>query len=181
MKLIVGLGNPGQQYKYTRHNAGFLAMDFILNDGDGLMLAKPSHEFKSEVHTLNIGDQKVMFVKPLTYMNDSGQALKVICNFYKMDISNDLLVLHDDADLPLGTIRTTASSSSAGQNGVQSIINELGTQNFHRVRIGVESRADRSEKNTADFVLEDFTKDELLVLNNEVFGKVKEEVEKFIK
>src|SRR5579872_4253187 len=99
MKLIVGLGNPGNQYKNTRHNAGFLAMDFILNDGDGFMLAKPSHEFKSEVHTAEIDGQKIMLLKPQTYMNDSGQALKVICNFYKMDISQDLLVLHDDTDL----------------------------------------------------------------------------------
>ncbi len=181
MKLIVGLGNPGEQYKNTRHNAGFLAMDFILNDGDGFMLAKPSHEFKSEVHTLQVGEQKIMFLKPQTYMNDSGQALKVVCNFYKMDIRQDLLVLHDDSDLPFGTIRTTDSSSSAGQNGVQSIIDNLGTQDFHRVRIGVETRQSRTDMDTRDFVLQKFTDDELKQLKAEVFLKVKAEVEKFIK
>jgi len=181
MKLIVGLGNPGEQYKNTRHNAGFLAIDFILNDGDGFMLAKPTHEFKSEVHTIDVDGQKVMFLKPQTYMNDSGQALKVICNFYKMDISKDLLVLHDDSDLPFGTIRATDSSSSAGQNGVQSIIDNLGTQTFHRIRIGVETRINRDEMDTKDFVLQNFNEDELKQLNAAVFPTIKTEVEKFIK
>ena len=86
MKLIVGLGNPGEKYKNTRHNAGFLALDFILNDGDGFMEAKPSHEFKSEMFTCRQGARKAIFLKPQTYMNDSGQALKIICNFYKIDL-----------------------------------------------------------------------------------------------
>src|SRR6266403_2690175 len=112
MKLIVGLGNPGEKYKNTRHNAGFMAIDFLLKF-DGFMTARPSHEFKSEMFTWQgENGQKVIFLKPQTYMNDSGQALKVICNFYKLDFAKDLLVLHDEVDLPLGTIRLAANSSA---------------------------------------------------------------------
>jgi len=180
MKLIVGLGNPGEKYKNTRHNAGFMAVDFILNDGDGFMTAKPSHEFKSEMFTWTNGEEKVIFLKPQTYMNDSGQALKVICNFYKISLAGDLLIVHDDSDLPLGTIRATDSSSSAGHNGVQSIIDNLGTQDFHRLRIGVESRASRNDMPTEAFVLQNFFDEELKKLQEEIFPKVKEQVQIFI-
>jgi PTH1 family peptidyl-tRNA hydrolase len=180
MKLIVGLGNPGEKYKNTRHNAGFLALDFILNDGDGFMQAKPSHEFKSEIYTLGANNEKIILMKPRTFMNDSGQALKVICNFYKIAFATDLLVLHDEVDLPFGEIRMTNSSSSAGHNGVQSIIDNLGTQDFGRIRIGVESRASREDMPTEAFVLENFTEDELKKLQTDILPKVKVEVEKFI-
>ncbi|MDR3642042.1 MAG: aminoacyl-tRNA hydrolase [Candidatus Doudnabacteria bacterium] len=181
MKLIVGLGNPGEKYKNTRHNAGFLAIDYILVDGDGLIDAKPSHEFKSEMFSVGRDGNKIIFLKPQTYMNDSGQALKVICNFYKMDLAKDLLVVHDDTDLPFGEIRMTDSSSSAGHNGVQSIIDNLGTQDFHRIRIGVESRTARQDLPTDVFVLQNFGGEELEKLQSEVFPKVKSEVEKFFK
>lgn len=179
MKLIVALGNPGDRYKNTRHNAGFLALDFILNF-DGFMTARPSKEFKSEIWTWQDGGDKIIFLKPQTYMNDSGQALKVICNFYKMDFAKDLIVLHDDTDLPLGTIRLTESSSSAGHNGVQSIIDNLGTQNFKRIRIGVESRQSRDEIPTDAFVLQDFSEAETKMLHEVVFPQILAEVQKFI-
>jgi len=180
MKLIVGLGNPGEKYKQTRHNAGFLALDFVLNDGDGFMMARPGHEFKSETFSLEKDGQKIIFLKPQTYMNDSGQALKVICNFYKLDLTKDLLVVHDDTDLPLGTIRMTDSSSSAGHNGIKSIIENLGSQEFNRLRIGVESRPSRDGLPTDVFVLQNFSDEELKKLNDEVFPKAKIEIEKFI-
>jgi len=178
MKLIVGLGNPGEKYKYTRHNAGFLALDFVLSF-DGFMDAKPSREFKSEMYSWQNGENKVIFLKPQTYMNDSGQALKIICNFYKLDLAKDLLVIHDDTDLPFGEIRTTASSSSAGHNGVQSIIDNIGTQDFRRIRIGVESRKSRADMPTDAFVLQNFSDDELKNLREEIFPKVKEEIKNF--
>ena len=180
MKIIVGLGNPGEKYKNTRHNAGFMALDFLLKDGDSLMEARPSHEFKSEMLTLGSGEKKVIFLKPQTYMNDSGQALKTILNFYKIDFTKDLLVVHDDVDLPFGDIRVTNSSSSAGHNGVQSIIDNLGTQDFQRVRIGVETRPSRESTSTDAFVLQNFTEDELVKLKSDVLPKVKQEIEKFI-
>jgi peptidyl-tRNA hydrolase, PTH1 family len=180
MKLIVGLGNPGDKYKNNRHNAGFLAVDFILKYNDKFIEAKPSHDFKSEMQILGNGQDRVIFMKPQTYMNDSGQALKVICNFYKMDLAKDLLVVHDEVDLPFGTIRKTEDSSSAGHNGIKSIIENIGTQNFQRLRIGVETRASREEMPTDAFVLQDFSEEELKKLNDAIFPQVKKEVEKFI-
>ena len=180
MKLIVGLGNPGEKYKLNRHNAGFLALDFLL-DNDGFMNAKPSHEFKSDIFSWKNADgEKILFVKPQTYMNDSGQALKIICNFYKMDLAKDLLVVHDDTDLPFGEIRATDSSSSAGHNGVQSIIDNIGTQNFHRVRIGVEARQSRDQMPTDAFVLQNFSDDELKKLREEILPKVEIQIKNFL-
>jgi len=180
MKLIVGLGNPGEKYKNTRHNAGFMALDYLLSF-DSFMDAKPSHEFKSDIFSWqNASGEKILFVKPQTYMNDSGQALKVICNFYKLDLSKELLVIHDDTDLPLGEIRLTDSSSSAGHNGVQSIIDNIGTQDFNRVRIGVETRQSRDDMPTETYVLQNFSDEELKKLREEIFPKVKEEIKNFI-
>lgn len=180
MKLIVGLGNPGEKYKNTRHNAGFLALDFILNDDDNFMQAKPSHEFKSEMFTFLQGKEKIIFLKPQTYMNDSGQALKIICNFYKLDFTKDLLIIHDEVDLPFGAIRTSQNSSAAGHNGVQSIIENLNTQNFQRIRIGVESRTSKEEIPTDVFVLQNFIAEELIKLQTDIFQKIKIEIINFI-
>src|SRR6266496_3560338 len=105
MKIVIGLGNPGEKYTNTRHNVGFMAVDFILH-GNEFILEKPGNEFMSEVHSLEQNGQKLIFLKPHTYMNDSGQAAKAVCDFYKIDIARDFLVIHDDVDLPLGTIRT---------------------------------------------------------------------------
>lgn len=180
MKIIVGLGNPGDKYEQTRHNAGFMAVDFILHYGDVFMAEKPSHEFKSEMHTWGDGDRKLIFLKPQTFMNDSGLALKLILNFYKVNIAEDLLVIHDDVDLPLGTLRVSNDSSSAGHNGVKSVFNEIGTQNFHRLRVGVETRAARTDMPTDAFVLQNFSDDELKTIKEVALPQARTEVEKFI-
>ena len=180
MKILVGLGNPGKKYEQTRHNAGFLAIDFILKSNDDFITAKPSHEFKSEMYTWNSGDEKIIFIKPQTFMNDSGQALRVICNFYKMDLSKDLLVIHDEIDLPFGDLRLSSNSSAAGHNGVKSIIENLGTQNFRRLRIGVESRKARTEMPTDAFVLQNFTSEELEQLEKNIFPKTSACITDFI-
>jgi peptidyl-tRNA hydrolase, PTH1 family len=179
MKLIVGLGNPGKKYANTRHNAGFLAIDYILGD-DLFFQAKPSHEFKSEMNTWDSNGEKVIFLKPQTFMNDSGQALVIICNFYKLDFAKDLLVIHDDVDLPMGSYKLTAGSSSAGHKGIQSIIESLGTQDFNRVRIGIESRPDKQQLPTDAFVLQEFGEDEKNILQNEIFPEVFKEIVKFL-
>jgi PTH1 family peptidyl-tRNA hydrolase len=139
MKIIVVLGNPGDKYEQTRHNIGFLAIDYILRDNK-YFTAKPGKDFKSDVFTWQNETEKVIFVKPQTYMNDSGLALKVICNFYKLDFQKDLLVIQDEVDLPFGDLRLTNSASAAGHNGIKSIIAELNTQDFSRLRVGIESR-----------------------------------------
>jgi peptidyl-tRNA hydrolase, PTH1 family len=178
MKLIVGLGNPGKKYINTRHNAGFLAVDYILSD-DMFLQAKPSHEFKSEMFTWN-NSERIIFLKPQTFMNDSGQALRIISNFYKLNLSRDLLVIHDDVDLPVGSFKKSANSSSAGHKGMQSIIDALGTQNFNRIRIGVESRENKQIPPTDAFVLQEFAENEKNILQSEIFPEVLKEVIDFL-
>jgi peptidyl-tRNA hydrolase, PTH1 family len=178
VKLIVGLGNPGKKYEQTRHNAGFLAVDFILKD-DIFFQAKPSHEFKSEMFTWD-NSEKIVFLKPQTFMNDSGQALVTICNFYKLDYKKDLIILHDDVDLPIGVYKKSTGSSSAGHKGIQSIIDILGTQDFNRIRIGVESRENKQIPPTDAFVLQEFAENEKNILQKEIFPEIFKEVVDFL-
>ena len=179
VKIIVGLGNPGNKYQLTRHNAGWLALDYFVSDL-GLKTEDLNWQKKFDAEILHPGHSDYILVKPQTFMNESGRAVKAICDFYKIDITANLLVIHDDTDLPLGTIRTTASSSAAGHNGVQDIIDKLGSQDFRRVRIGVESRLSRNSMPTDAFVLQNFMEDELEKLKSEVFPKVIEEIKKFL-
>lgn len=190
MRVIIGLGNPGKKYIYTRHNAGWLILDWLIEDL-GLVDTKWEKKFDAEILETPttplpsagplLGQEgKTLLVRPQTFMNESGRAVKAICDFYKTDIHQDLLIIHDDTELPFATIKTAESSSSAGHNGVEDIINKLGTQEFHRIRIGVEARTSRDEIPTDVFVLQNFTADELKKLKIEVFPKVKLKIEKFL-
>ncbi len=156
MKLIVGLGNPGEKYLKTRHNAGFMALDYILKDKHVISCSSKFDAKICEVHD----PEKTFYIYPQTFMNDSGKAVKQIMDFYKL-LPADLVVIHDDVDLPLGTVRTTESSGDAGHNGVKSVIEAMGTQDFKRIRIGIESRADKSALPTDAFVLQEFSDDEI--------------------
>ncbi len=178
MKLIVGLGNPGTKYQYTRHNAGFLALDFFLKDIETIHCQST---FGSQMCEVHFHATKTFFIKPQTYMNNSGKAVKEVCGFYKVNSETDLLVIHDEKDLSLGTIKTTTSSRSAGHNGVQNIIDELGTQNFHRIRIGVETRMSGDHTPTDHFLLHPFTPEELKIFQETVLPKTKELIDQFIK
>lgn len=180
MNIIVGLGNPGKKYEDTRHNAGFLALDFVIEKLNS-KIEKPQDNFDSKIFNNQIDDHKIILVKPQTFMNESGKAVKAICDFYKINCKTNLLILHDDIDLPFGTIRLTKSSSSAGHNGVQDIIDKLGTQDFQRIRIGIESRASKNDIPTDAFVLQNFSKDELQKLRDEIMPNIKLEIEKFLK
>lgn len=134
MRIIVGLGNPGAQYQNTRHNVGFLAVDFMAKTlGISFRAEK---KFQAEIAEALIGKEKVLLVKPLTFMNCSGETVRALIHFYKEDLAN-LMVIHDDLDIKASTYKTTLSSRAAGNNGVQDIIDALGTQDFHRIRIGV--------------------------------------------
>ena len=113
-------------------------------------------------------------------MNNSGQALVTICNFYKLDYSKDLLIIHDDVDLPIGSLKISKDSSSAGHKGIQSIIDALGTQNFNRIKIGVESRADKQIPPTDAFVLSEFTQEEMSILQKEILPKIFKEISNFL-
>ena len=178
MKLIVGLGNPGNQYEQTRHNAGFLAIDFFLREHPAITC---SSRFDAMICEYHEDGKKVFFIKPQNFMNLSGGVVRQIAAFYKVDHANDLLVLHDEVDLPFGTVKEGFASGSAGHNGVQNIIDELGTKDFARVRIGVETREENSPLPTDVFVLNKFEKDELQQLEEKVFPKTNELIAAFIK
>lgn len=179
MKLIVGLGNPGKKYETSRHNVGFKALDFVL----AALLPGADPEKKADAYLArrnSAAGEKLIFAYPQTFMNSSGAAVSELCRFYKLNPANDLLVLHDDVDLPLGAVKFTADSSAAGHKGVQSIINALGTQNFRRIRIGVETRPDKTIPPTDDFVLQNFSSDERATLGDKVWPAVREALTAFL-
>lgn len=153
MKLIVALGNPSEKYSKTRHNAGFMALDFYLKE------QIPAFNAKFNADILKIGD--VIFAKPQTFMNASGEAVKRIADFCKI---SEMLVLHDDLDLPLGAVRFKFGGGNAGHNGLKSIDNLFSNQ-YTRIRIGIGKPSDDSDKNAnknavINFVLEDFSQSE---------------------
>lgn len=166
MKLIVGLGNPGSKYEHTRHNAGFLAIDYIAKEL-GLDWSEQKKTKSQVAKSLD-----VVLAKPQTFMNLSGEATTALMNFYKVS-KDELVVIHDDIDVDLGKIKTTSSSRAAGNNGVQSIIDQLGTQEFFRIRVGIRT-PDRSIIPAEKFVLERFKKDELETLKT-LFSEIKKE------
>jgi PTH1 family peptidyl-tRNA hydrolase len=138
MKLILGLGNPGKKYEQTWHNAGFLALEQIRqSQANAFMKFKCSEKFRAEICDGTYLEEKIILAKPTTYMNKSGLATKAIMAFYKIGLP-DLWVIHDDIDLPLGQIRVSRNSSAGGHRGVQSIIDEIGTKNFIRFRLGIK-------------------------------------------
>lgn len=158
MKMFVGLGNPGLKYKKTRHNTGFMFVDEVcLKLNSSFILEK---KFKAEIATAMIGNEKIIFVKPVTYMNLSGEAVRLIKDFYEID-PEDIYVIHDDMDLPVSKLRLKKNGSSAGHNGIKSIIENLKTENFNRIRIGVGSSKDHNME-VVDYVLGKFDKNEAI-------------------
>lgn len=178
MKLIVGLGNPGKQYENTRHNAGFLAVDFFLKDHQAITC---QGKFNAQICEYHENGIKVFFIKPQSFMNLSGEVVQEIASFYKVDATQDILVIHDEKDLPFGAIKEAKDSGSAGHNGVQNIIDQIGTKDFSRVRIGVESREENSPLPTDVFVLQPFNTDELTTLETKIFPEINKLIEEFIK
>lgn len=134
MKLIVGLGNPGKEYERTRHNAGFDVMDEIARMASASITQK---KFKALVDKVNIGGQSVLLMKPQTYMNNSGEAVRAAMDFYHLQ-PQDLLVIYDDMDLAVGRLRLRQKGSAGGHNGIKSIIAHIGTQTFDRIRVGID-------------------------------------------
>ena len=158
MYLIVGLGNPGREYHGTRHNAGFAALDRLIEKYhfDG-----PASKFKALLGRGMIGGNKVIAAKPLTFMNLSGESVRQITDYYGIDPETELVVISDDVDLPVGRIRIRKSGSAGGHNGLKNIIAHEGTQNFTRIRIGVGA-AERGEM--IGHVLGHFTKEDAAVM-----------------
>ncbi len=133
MKIITGLGNPGTEYAKTKHNVGFMFVDAL---AEKLGVTEWKDKFDAKVGEGRIGTEKVLLVKPQTYMNDSGRSVGPVMNFYKL-APEDLIVAHDDMDIPAGTIRIRKKGSAGGHNGIKSILAHVGDEHFSRVRIGI--------------------------------------------
>ncbi|MCD8130073.1 MAG: aminoacyl-tRNA hydrolase [Lachnospiraceae bacterium] len=134
MYVICGLGNPGKEYEHTRHNTGFDTLD-MLAEKYGISVKELKH--KGLIGKGIINGQKVILVKPLTFMNSSGDCVRAVTDFYKVDVERELIIIYDDIALPPGRIRVRPKGSAGGHNGVKSIIAQLGTEAFARVRVGV--------------------------------------------
>lgn len=160
MKIIVGLGNPGKEYEHTRHNVGFQCID-VLRAAFGFSEFELQKKFHAETTEGNFSGEKFLLIKPQTFMNVSGKAVSALVHFYHI-APQDLWVIYDDIDLPLGKIRMRRDGSAGSHNGMKSIIASLGFQNFPRIRIGVESRGTSAPKkqDISSFVLSSFTKKE---------------------
>lgn len=166
MILLCGLGNPGDKYKMTRHNAGFLFIDHLAKQHG-------ASEFKEKwdawVAEASINGRKCLLIKPKTFMNLSGKAVAKFMNFYKIDPSQ-CYVAYDDVDLPLGSTRIRKKGGPGTHNGMKSIIECIGTQDFPRLRIGIESRGEHApeQMDISSFVLTPFTEKELEILNGSI-------------
>jgi peptidyl-tRNA hydrolase, PTH1 family len=165
MKLIIGLGNPGKKYALTRHNAGFMLVDKLQKEWkfpDFVVNKK----FNAEISEGNLDGKKIIIVKPQTFMNLSGEAVKKIMDFYKLT-PDDIIVIHDDLDIELGKYKIATDSSSAGHQGVQDIIDKLGTQKFKRIRIGIEGEEKRKKRlmPSDEFVLQKFLEEEMIEID----------------
>lgn len=150
--LIVGLGNPGREYRENRHNIGFMLIDRLSVRLDARMRRMQS---KALLGSVSYQDAKVILAKPQTFMNLSGQAVQGLCHFYKLPLSN-LIVVHDDLDLPFGTLRLRPGGRAGGQKGIKSTIERLGTPDFPRLRLGIGRPPGRMD--AAAYVLQDFAK-----------------------
>lgn len=157
MKMIVGLGNPGKEYENTRHNVGFMILDNWMN----------KHNFTFDKNKLNglysiikYNNEDVLVLKPLSFMNLSGTVIRAFMNYYKIDV-NDLLVIYDDKDIALGSVKLKKNGSSAGHNGIKNIIENLKTENFKRLKVGLS----KNNVDMVSFVLGKFNNDEMCKLN----------------
>lgn len=175
MKLVLGQGNPGIDYATTRHNIGFMALAFYGQKYD--LEFQNKSKFHAYIAETTVGDEKVLFVKPATFYNETGRAAQAIADFYKI-LSKDILVIHDELALPFGTIRTREKGSDAGNNGIKSLNAHLGEE-YARIRVGIAN--DLTDKIGAhDFVLAKFTADESAKLQSNILPKIAEIIDDFI-
>lgn len=158
MKLIVGLGNPGKEYEKTRHNIGFMMLDYYAKLNNIEINKNRNNGLYEE---LRVNGEKVILLKPKSYMNLSGTVVRPFMDYYKID-KEDILVIHDDLDLPFGRLKVKKDSSAGGHNGIKDIISNIGTQDFLRVKFGISN--DKT-KDTKDYVLGKFSSQELDEIN----------------
>lgn len=176
MKIILGQGNPGSEYEQTRHNAGFMVLDtYAINHATSF---QPKPKFIADIAECIIGTEKVLLVKPSTFYNNTGRSARALLDFYKLT-AGDLLVVHDELALPLGTVRLREKGSDAGNNGIKSLNSHVGPA-YARIRIGIAT--DRTLQIGAhDFVLGRFTTDEMVLLENVLLSKIHGCIDGFIR
>jgi PTH1 family peptidyl-tRNA hydrolase len=175
MKLIIGLGNHGFKYKKTRHNIGFMAIDYIQKNIGGFSKWKQNKKIMTEISKNS--DRAIVLAKPQTFMNNSGKAAALLVSSYKFQVLN-IFILHDDFDLPIGNFKLEKGKGSAGHKGVQSIVDSLGTNNFWRLRIGIRPKNLGTKSlerglvpllaKAEDFVLRKFTKEEKKIIDKTI-------------
>lgn len=186
MFLIAGLGNPGEKYKKTRHNAGFLILDFLYSGFETDKYAE------AKVKKDSLDDAEVIFVKPETFMNDSGKSVSYLAEKYEIPNEN-ILVIYDDIDLPLGEVRISFDRGDGGHNGIKSIVSQIGTKAFTRVRVGIAPKDEDGKaikpkggfftpasKAVSNFVLKDFSATDLEKIKD-LSGKVEKIIKTFVK
>ncbi len=182
MKLVVGLGNPGPKYSLTRHNVGFMLVDVMADAFGG---GHWKSEFKAETMKINLAGQPVLLCKPQTFMNLSGESVQGVVNMYKIPLS-DVLVAHDEIDLPFGTLRFQSKRGAGGHNGIKSVHQMLGSDEYGRLRLGVgrppvfvddQGNKTRAVMEVPDYVLQAFAKEEQVMLREKLFGEFVEAVE----
>ena len=173
MKLIVGLGNYGKEYKNTRHNIGFMALDHYCNKNN---LSIDKKKFKGLYTETNINGEKVILLEPQTYMNLSGECVRDFVGYFHIDIK-DILVIYDDMDLDVGVLRLREKGSAGGHNGLKNIIEHLKTSEFKRIRVGISKDKNR---NTIDYVLGKFSGDEKMIIDEKI-EKISYIIDDFVK
>lgn len=173
MKLIVGLGNPGEKYRNNRHNVGYMLVDFIANQVRSEKLKIKSYNLKfkidkylrSEILRLDLNKKSILFIKPRTFMNKSGLTVKSCVIRYTLNVTRDLFIVHDDLDLHLGDYKIQRGKGPRLHNGLLSIEKKLKTKDFWRVRIGVDNRLPGNQISGEEYVLSDFSSEEFVVIN----------------
>ncbi|MFA5107677.1 MAG: aminoacyl-tRNA hydrolase [Patescibacteria group bacterium] len=179
MKCIIGLGNPGKKYSATRHNIGFMVLDALAKKADRAF--KANKNLRAEIAKGALAGQAVILAKPLTYMNLSGQAVAAVLQYYKLE-PNDLILVYDDVDIDFGRIRLKPYGTSAGHNGVASVIEQLGTTEFSRCRVGIKlgiaekDLARYHKRSMARFVLDTFSAEQKKLLR-EIIAESAEAIE----
>ncbi len=175
MKLIVGLGNPWKEYSKTRHNAGFLVLDQFVT-GENLGQFRFDSKYHAEILEAMYHDQKILLCKPQTFMNRSGVSVGPLCNFYKID-PKDILVIHDEIDFPVAKIQLKLWGSPAGHNGLKDILAKLWSSDFRRLRIGIDRPIHKEQ--VADYVLSNFSYDDVDKLDKQ-WSEIETKIEEFL-
>jgi peptidyl-tRNA hydrolase, PTH1 family len=161
--LLVGLGNPGEEYKLTRHNVGFICLDDFVSRTEAMEAWQQKKSLKCLMSSGRVGESRVIAIKPTTFMNLSGEAVQAVANFYKIH-PDSIVAIHDDIDIDFGQIRLRKGGSSAGHNGIKSITQHI-SENYGRIRIGV-GPVQPAKMKSEDFVLQNFSADEQAQLSN---------------